>query len=290
MTRIDQQRVAQNFARAAAGYDRVAALQSETRAELLERLQALQLQPRRVIDVGCGTGHGARALKRLYPKAEVLAIDLALPMLQQARRQIGWFRPFTRIAADAARLPVADASVDLLFSNLCIQWCDDLRATFVEWARVLRPGGMALFSTFGMDSLQELRSAWAAVDEQPHLIEFLHIQQIGDAALKAGLVNPVLDRDLLTRRTPDALTLMRELKALGAGNAAASRQRGLTGKRALATLQAAYEELRQPAGLPVTWEIVYGQASGAEMAAKAATPQGTSLDQLRATLPSRRDR
>lgn len=288
MSPIDRRRVAQNFGRAAADYDRVAALQSETRAELLERLQPLDLQPQRVLDVGCGTGHAARALRKLYPKADVLAFDLALPMLHQARKRQSWFRPFLRTAADATRLPVGSASVDLLYSNLCVQWCEDLHATLAEWGRVLKPGGTVLFSTFGLDSLNELRQAWAAADDRPHLIDFLHIQQIGDAALKAGLVNPVMDRDLLRRPVDDPMTLMRELKVLGAGNAASDRQRGLTGRQAFSKMRAAYEQMRGPTGLPVSWEIVYGQAFGAELQNRTDEPRGTSLDQLRATLPSRR--
>ncbi len=288
MSPIDRQRVAYNFSRAAANYDRVAALQSETRAELLDRLEPLDLQPQRVLDVGCGTGHAARALRKLYPKAQVLAVDLALPMLQQARKQQPWFRPFSRIAADATALPLADASVDLLYSNLCVQWCADLGTTLAEWGRVLKPGGTLLFSTFGLDSLSELRQAWAAADDRPHLIDFLHIQQIGDAALKAGLVNPMMDRDLLRRPVDDPMTLMRELKALGAGNAASDRQRGLTGRQAFSNMRAAYEQMRGEAGLPVSWEIVYGQAFGAQLADRSDEPRGTSLDQLRATLPSQR--
>ena len=288
MSPIDRRRVAQNFGRAAARYDQLSQLQREAREELLDRLTPLQLKPDRILDIGAGTGHGARELKRRFPRAEVVAIDLALPMLEQARRQQGWFRPFRRVVADAAALPLADASVDLIFSNLCVQWCPDLRQTFAEWGRVLRPGALALFSSFGLDSLHQLRQSWAAVDAHPHLIDFLHIQQIGDAALKAGLSNPVLDRDLLQRRTPDALTLMRELKQLGAGNAASERARGLTGKRALAKMQAAYEQLREPGGLPVTWEIVYGQAHGSAPSTRSREPRGTSVEQLRATLPSRK--
>lgn len=288
MSPIDRQTVAQNFGRSAADYDRVAALQCETRAELLDRLQPMDLKPQRVVDVGCGTGHGARALRKLYPLAEVLALDLALPMLQQARKQQPWFRPFMRIAADATQLPLADASVDLMFSNLCLQWCEDVTATLAEWGRVLKPGGSVLYSTFGLDSLNELRQAWAAVDDRPHLIDFLHIQQVGDAALKAGLVNPVMDRDLLRRPVDDPITLMRELKTLGANNAASNRQRGLTGRGRFAQMRAAYEHMRTPAGLPVSWEIIYGQAFGAELQDRTNEPRGTSLDQLRATLPSQR--
>jgi malonyl-CoA O-methyltransferase len=286
MASIDHQRVAANFGRAAARYEVHARLQGEVRGELLERLDELQLTPGRVVDIGCGTGLGSQALKRRYRKAEVLALDLALPMLQQARSHRSWWRPFRLVQADARALPFADDSVDLIFSSLCLQWCEDLPALFAEWSRVLKPGGVLLFASFGLDTLAELRAAFSAVDDRPHLLAFPHIQQIGDAMLRGGLVNPVLDRDLHRRPVSELRELLAELKGLGANNALSERGRGLMGKGRWQRLSAAYEAQREEGRLPVSWEVVYGQAHGGEPRPK--TPAGFDLEALRATLPSRK--
>lgn len=284
MASIDRHRVAENFGRAAARYEAHARLQGEVRAELLERLDALQLAPTVIADVGCGTGLGAQALKRRFKRAEVLALDLALPMLQQARRQRSWWRPYRLVQADARALPLADGSVDLIFSSLCLQWCEDLPAVFAEWARLLRPGGVLLFASFGLDTLNELRTAFAGVDGRPHLLSFPHIQQIGDAMLRGGLVDPVLDRDLHQRPVAELSELLAELKGLGANNAMTERGRGLMGRQRWQALLAGYEAQRRKGKLPVSWEVVYGQARGGQRRIR--EPAGFALEALKATLPS----
>lgn len=287
MPPIDHQRVAANFGRAATTYEQHARLQGEVRAELLERLEQLQPEaPTRIVDLGCGTGLGSRALKQRYKQAEVLALDLAAPMLRQARRQRSWWRPFRLLQADVRQLPLVDASVDLMISSLCLQWCDDLPAVFTEWSRVLKPGGLLLFASFGLDTLHELRTAFAAVDARPHLLSFPHIQQIGDAMQRAGLVNPVLDRDLHQRPVGELRELLAELKGLGANNALSERGRGLMGKDRWRALQASYESQRRDGRLPVSWEVIYGQAHGG--APSRSAQAGFDLEALRATLPSRK--
>jgi malonyl-CoA O-methyltransferase len=156
---LDRQRVRANFARAAQTYEQHDALQREVQQSLLERLDFYLDAPRRVLDIGAGTGRGSALLKKRYPKAEVIAVDLALPMLQAAKKHSAWLKPFQRVCAEATRLPLPDHSVDVLHSNLCFQWIDDLAALFNECARVLRPGGALVFSTFGPDTLKELRAA-----------------------------------------------------------------------------------------------------------------------------------
>jgi len=259
---FDPRHVRRAFSRAAAGYDAAAALQQEVRARLLESLAYLHDRvPSVVLDVGSGTGHAAAAMKKRWPRAQVLALDLALPMLRQARRQAGWWRPFARVCADARALPLAEGSVDVLFSNLCLQWVDDLPAVLAGFRRVLRPGGMLLVSTFGPETLAELRQAFAAADERPHVSPFASIAQVGDALVAAGFRDPVLDRDLFTLTYPDLPALMRELRAIGATNALATRRRSLTGRARFAAAAAAYEPLRDADGrLPSSWEVVYAQA------------------------------
>lgn len=259
---LDSHHVRRAFARAAGSYDAAAALQHEVGKRLLESLDYLgERSPQVVLDVGAGTGHAAAAMKKRWPKAQVLALDLALPMLHEAKKQAGWWKPFARACADARALPVADGSVDVIFSNLCLQWVEDLPAVFAGFRRALRPGGLLLCSTFGPDTLAELREAFAQADAAPHVGRFAPIAQFGDALMLSGFRDPVLDRDLFTLTYDDLPALMRELRAMGATNALSARRASLTGKGRFAAAAAAYEPLRQADGrLPSSWEVIYAHA------------------------------
>lgn len=259
---FDSQRVRRAFAAAAGSYARHAALQGEIQARLMEVLDWVQRPPARILDVGSGPGSAARALKKRWPKAEVIALDLALPMLQQARRQAGRWRPaHACVCADARQLPFADGSFDLVFSNLCMQWIDDLPALFTCWRRVLVPGGFLACSSFGPATLHELRTTFAAVDHAPHVSRFAPIQHIGDSLMQAGFRDPVLDTDHFTLTYANVTELMQDLRGLGAGNADSARRRSLTGKQRMAAAIAAYEPFRQPDGrIPASYEAVYAHA------------------------------
>jgi malonyl-CoA O-methyltransferase len=193
-----------------------------------------------------------------------VALDLAPGMLREARRHQSLWRRFSRVCGDALRLPLKDACVDLVFSSLMLQWCEPLDAALAEVRRVLRPAGFFAFSTFGVDTLMELRTAWAQADGYNHVNHFPDVQEIGDAAVRAGLAEPVLDVDRIRTQHPDVLTLMRELKAIGAHNVTRGRPRALIGRARLAAMQAAYETHRRDGQLPATWEIVYGASWGRE--------------------------
>ena len=259
---IDQQLVQRHFGRAAASYEQHDALQREVQQLLLERLDIYTQLPERVVDVGAGPGRGTALLKKRYAKAQVIAIDLALPMLRAAKQHMSWLKPFQRVCAEATRLPLPDHSVDVLHSNLCFQWIDDLPALFGECARVLKPGGLLSFSTFGPDTLKELRAAWAAADQHSHVSRFLDMHDIGDAMLSAGLRDPVLDVDrfMLTYSEPRAL--LKELQGLGATHADRARERHLTGKSHYRRMLAAYETMRTDGRIPATWEVVTAHAWG----------------------------
>jgi malonyl-CoA O-methyltransferase len=257
---IDLARVRRSFGRSARGYDAAAVLQARVRDELLERLDIVRLEPAAVLDLGAGTGHASIALKRRYRAGQVIALDLAEGMLREAGRRQTLLRRFRRVCGHAAALPLRTASVDLVFSNLMLQWCQDPDAVFGECRRVLRPGGLLTFSTFGPDTLVELRRAWAAADTHTHVNRFIDMHDLGDALLRAGLAEPVLDVERFTLTYADVRDLMRDLKSIGAHNANAGRARGLTGKAALAHMTAAYETLRHDGRLPATYEVVYGQA------------------------------
>lgn len=259
---LDRQLVRRHFGRAARNYEQHDVLQREVQAALLERLDFYTQTPQRVIDVGAGTGRGSALLKQRYVKAEVIAVDLALPMLRAAKQHSSWLKPFIRVCAEATALPLADHSVDVLHSNLCFQWIDDLPALFGECVRVLKPGGLLAFSTFGPDTLKELRAAWAEADQQPHVSRFLDMHDIGDAMLNAGLRDPVLDVFRYTLTYSEPRKLLEELQGLGATNADSARERGLTGKSRYQRMLAAYEAMRVDGRIPATWEVVTAHAWG----------------------------
>jgi malonyl-CoA O-methyltransferase len=262
---LDRRAVATAFDRASAHYDAAAVLQERVRNELLARLDELNVAPLAILDLGAGTGHSARALKRAFPKSLTVAVDIASGMLEQARLQSRWLRRFERVRADAYTLPFRDASFDLVFSSLMLQWCDDLDAVFGELARVLKPGGLLLFSTFGPGTLAELRDAWAASDGAPnHVNHFFDPPALGSALMRAGLDEPVLDVDRIVLKYPDATALMRELKAIGAHNVTRGRTRGLTGRHRFAAMVAAYETLRRDGKLPATYEVIHAISWGGE--------------------------
>lgn len=271
---LDMTQVRRNFSRAAKSYEQHDVLQREVQTALLARLDFYLQQPQRIVDVGSGTGRGAAQLKQRYPQAEVLALDLAVPMLVQARSHRGWRRRFARVAADAMQLPLRNDSVDILHSNLCIQWCDDLPRLFAEWVRVLKPGGYVALSTFGPDTLCELRAAWARTDRNSHVGRFLDMHDLGDAMLAAGLREPVLDVSRYTLTYAQPLDLLRELKGLGATHADQARVHGMTGKHRLQRMLDAYETMRVDGRIPATWEVVTAHAWGPQPGQPLRTPGG----------------
>ncbi len=258
---LDKAAIRRSFDLAAGRYDEYAVLQREVGARLEARLELMRIEPSVVLDLGSGTGHGARLLEQRYRRARILLVDLAPAMLAEARRhQRRWRSRCWYACADAERLPIASASVDLVFSNMSMQWCGDLRTAFAECRRVLRPHGLLLFSTVGPDTLCELRTAWSTIDDQPHVNSFLDMHDVGDALIDAAFSSPVMDRDHLTLTYDDVTALMRELKAIGAHNSHAARSRALRGRAQLQRLAGAYEPFRRDGKLPATYEVVYGHA------------------------------
>src|SRR6516225_2852499 len=192
---LDRAQLRASFERASAGYEAAAALQARVAAELLERLELFRFAPSVVLDLGSGTGGVTRELKRRYPRACVIALDLAPGMLREARRHQRPWRRFARVCGDALHLPIRDGSLDLIFSNLMLQWCEPLAAALTEVRRVLKPSGFFAFSTFGADTLYELRSAWAQADGYNHVNHFSDMHELGNLLLHTGLAEPVLDVD-----------------------------------------------------------------------------------------------
>jgi malonyl-CoA O-methyltransferase len=260
---LERGRVARAFDRASSRYEAAAALQARVRANLLERLDELTAgrNPRTLLDLGAGTGAAAAALRSRHRGARVVALDLAPGMLSEAGRHQRLFRRFDRVLADAAQLPFANQAVDVVFSSLMLQWFDDPALVFAEAARVLQPGGLLVFSSFGPGTLAELRDAWHVADPGGvHVNRFLDMHDLGGALQRTGFAEPVLDVDRHRALYPDAMALLRELRTIGAHNVNAGRARTLTGRRRFAAMIQAYEGARTPAGLPATWEVVYGIA------------------------------
>ncbi len=304
---LDRKRVRRNFARASGNEDRTAQLQTDVREELLERTRWLfkgrDSNVRRILDLGSGTGAALPALRQTWPDAELLALDFAAPMLTVAQRHFSnggsgllarirrtWHAPpmSTAICADAAALPLVQQSVDLVFSNLMLQWCDDLDMVLAEIRRVLRPEGLVIFSTFGPDTLRELRSAWAQVDDAVHVSGFLDMHDIGDALMRAGFREPVLDVDRLQSQHTDARALMQQLKSVGAVNAAWGRTATLTGRRKFQAACAAYPRIADSSQIAATWEVVFASAFAAQQSAGMPHEFAVDVGRLRESLDRRR--
>lgn len=231
---------------------------------MLERLDYIKYQPKTILDVGAGTGFCSHQLAERYANAQIYALDFAFNMLRQTRAGTSWWQRFQNryrfITGDAEQLPLADGSVDMLVSSLAIQWCNDLDRVFAEFRRVLAPGGMLMFTTFGPDTLKELRASWAAVDGDNHVNHFFDMHDIGDALMRHGFAEPVMDTEYLSMTYRDALSLMKDLKQIGAHNVMQGRSRHLTSRSQLKQMLAAYEQFRQGDVLPASYEVVYGHA------------------------------
>ena len=264
---FDNRQVRRSFGRAAEGYDAASHLQREIESRLLESLDYYALRhgdatPGVILDVACGPARAARALRARWPKSRVIALDAALPMLHAAhgntRGRLLREREIPRLNADLRALPLADGSVDLLFCNLALQWIEDLPAAFAEFRRVLKSGGMLLVSTFGSDTLADLREAFAAADDFPHVSPFTAIAPFGDALVAAGFRDPVIDRDILIEFKPTFADILRSLRAMGATNALTARRHALSGRARFSAAEAAHPHDNR--GFPMRWEAIYAQA------------------------------
>ncbi|MBS98083.1 MAG: malonyl-[acyl-carrier protein] O-methyltransferase BioC [Oceanospirillaceae bacterium] len=251
----DKKQVAQSFSRAAATYDSVATLQREVADRLIGKLPAGDIGW--YMDLGCGTGYAAPALNDRYPGAFGLSLDLAEGMLKYARDRHG-AAGFTPLCGDAEALPLKSGALDLVFSSLALQWCEQPKLLFSELSRVLRPGGHLVVATLGPSTLGELKAAWAAVDEDRHVNDFLELDALQQPAQAAGLRLAEAECQHRVLEYATLKPLMRELKALGAHNVNHRERRGLAGRTRLNRLSEAYETMRGSSGmLPATYEIYY---------------------------------
>ena len=259
--RLDKISVKKSFNRAAKSYDNAAILQEEVLSRLLQRLQYIRHQPETILDIGCGTGKAIRQLQKTYPGARLVGMDLALQMLLQSQNRFSLLSRKRLVNADMEQMPFNRDAFGLLFSSLALQWCNDLGATLRELARISKPGGMLLFSSFGPATLKELDASWLAMDSHPHVHRFMDMHDVGDAMLAAGFAQPVVDSEVIRMEYSDFRSLLGDLKNIGASNADVSRRRGLMTPGRLRQLESHYRELAFENGKFIaSYEVVYGHA------------------------------
>ncbi len=264
VVKVDKQLARRAFDRAAQSYDEAAVLQRQVNLNLLERFDYINFIPESILDIGAGTGFATYALHKRFPKAKVTALDIASSMLAVAQSRLPLMSKLKKkisfVNAEAECLPFADNSMDLIYSNLTLQWVSSLDVALRECRRVLKPGGMLLFSTFGPDTLKELRQSWQAVDQYSHVNDFIDMHDVGDAMMRAQFAEPVMDVENFTLTYSDVYKLMHDLKAIGAHNVTSQRAKGLTGKAHFKQLEQHYETFRLQGVLPASYEVVYGHA------------------------------
>jgi malonyl-CoA O-methyltransferase len=279
---IDLRRVRRLFASPA----RVAEsdfLRREIAARMLERLELIRIDPRFVIDAGCGEGADIGALQERFADAGVVGVDASPAMLAAARaRQAAALSSMSRLLAkwlpgrtggaasagagllcgDFAQLPLAANSVDMVWSNLALHWHPQPDRVFAEWRRVLKIDGLLMFSCFGPDTFKQLRNAFDAsgASGDTRLLPFVDMHDFGDMLVNAGFSTPVMDMETITVTYETAGKLMADVRALG-GNPLDTRPRGLLGRAARDRVMHALQEKRGPDGrTPLTFEVIYGHA------------------------------
>ena len=233
------------------------------RKNLFERLAPIKINPKIILNIGSATGSGSNLLSKNYKDSQIFNIDLSFGMLKQSLLKKN--KKIKHIQAEASVLPFNDNSIDLIFSNLCMPWLNDLPFFFREIRRVTKKNGLFIFSTLGPDSLLALKKAWAEIDNFSHINNYIDMHIIGDQLMNAGLLDPVLDSERMIIKYDNISSIERDLTCTGARNALTAREGSLTGKKK-------YEQFRKkifPCNtndkLDIEMEIIYGHAWGREL-------------------------
>lgn len=258
--KISKRKIRRAFDRAADSYDAAAVLQKEVCSRLLEKLEYIKLSPQLILDAGVGTGEAIVPLMERYKKSRLVVLDLSERMLAKATYHGSLLRKPELVCADIEQLPFCEDSFELIFSSLTLQWCNDLQATMEDILRVLKPGGLLMFSTFGPDTLKELRSCWSQIDDAVHVNAFTDMHDVGDGLLQAGFADPVMEAETITVNYETIDMLMADLRGIGANATAEGGRAGLTTPSVLKKLRQAYESYRVDQMLPASYEVVYGHA------------------------------
>jgi len=240
------------FNKASSNYDDHAFLQKEVATRLDKKLDIISSNSAVILDLGAGTGLLSQQLSKRFTESTIIALDFAQNSLKNNSAN-------QKICADAGHLPLANNSVDMVVSSLMMQWCPDLKQLFSEIHRVLKDDGLILFSTFGPDTLKELKKSWSVVDNDTHVNTFTDMHDIGDQLLGAGFESPVMEMEHLTLTYQTVTDLLRDLKAIGAHSVDA-RSKALMGKDKFKLMVEMYESYRQDGKLPATYEVIYGHA------------------------------
>ena len=256
------QDVRRRFDLAAADFDEFDFVHAVTRDGLLARLEPMLLDAKTIVDLGCATGTASKLLAKRFRGAQVIGIDHSPAMLHEAAKKKSWFAKSVFIEGSAADIPLAEQSVDIVFCNQLLPWVDDVPSVFNEVNRILRKNGLFLFASLGPDSFSELQRAWSAADQGAHVHHFADMHNIGDAAVRAGLSDPVLDVDRLKVRYENSASLFRDLTGSGARNCLAERGQSLTGKNRFAAMTQALQAIGEDSGIELDLELVYGHCWG----------------------------
>ena len=261
---LNRNRVRKAFDRAAESYDEAAVLQKEVCSRLLEKLDIVKITPEWILDAGSGTGEAIRPLQKKYKKADVALLDLSERMLLKAEKNTVLFKKAHAVCGDLEANPFVDNQFGLIFSSLALQWCNDISATLAELKRILKPGGLLIFATFGPDTLKELRASWQKVDHAAHVNAFIDMHDIGDVLMQLGFAEPVMEAEIITVNYSSVDLLMQDLRDIGANVTASGQNNGMLTPNKLDQLRDAYETFRQNDVLPASYEIIYGHAWVAE--------------------------
>jgi len=290
---VDARLVRRAFNMAAKNYDAFALLQQTVVERLIESFEHIKIEAKSILDLGSGTGYGSRKLKQQFKKAQIYQADISVEMLKNSRTQSSrFFSKNHYLCADANQIPLPNNSIDLVFSSLMLQWCNDPDAVFAEVKRVLKPNGVFIFTSFGPDTLKELRESWRQVDEKVHVNAFADMHDIGDSLIRNGMDAPVLSVENIVLTYDECKQLMRELKNIGAHNINEGRRKTLTGKQRLQKVMKHYESHRKNNKLPATYEVIYGHAWKPEVAKKnmGANSHTISLEDLKQDLANRKSK
>lgn len=247
---MSQVRIA--FNKASNNYEDHAFLQKEIATRLDAKLNIISSNSAVILDLGAGTGLLSQQLEKRFTDSKIIALDFAQNSLKNNPTP-------HKICANANHLPLADNSVDIVISSLMMQWCSDLKQLFSEIHRVLKNDGLILFSTFGPDTLKELKKSWSVVDNEAHVNTFTDMHDIGDQILGAGFASPVMEMETLTLTYQTVIDLFRDLKAIGA-QSVSERSKSLMGKDKFKLMVEMYESYRKDGKLPATYEVIYGHA------------------------------
>lgn len=236
-----------SFAQLAAKYPRYDFLAREVDGRMQERLEFIRLAPGLILDLGCSCGGSVAGLRQRFPAAWLFGLDAEPAMLRQVKGM-------PVVTARAQSLPLRAESVDLVWSNLLLHWLEERASALAEIRRVLKPGGLFLFSTLGPDTLKELRGAFP--EGHSPLLSFTDMHIWGDLLVDAGFDAPVLDREDLTLSYQTFSGLLEELRRSSAGL--------VPGRGGLTTAghwrQVAANYPHRAAAWPVTLELVFGHA------------------------------